>query len=279
MLKIAWTSLIPVWIVWVTCCSLQGTARADSASIPELPRRENFYLFLLAGQSNMAGRGKVSDEDRAPVPRVLMLDKENQWVPAVEPLHYDKTGVGTGLGKSFGVEVAKSNPEITVGLIPCAVGGSPIASWKPGVAYPPRSVKPWDNCMERTRIALKSGTLKAILWHQGESDCKAGLSEVYETELTDLVRRFREELDAPGLPFVIGQLGQFQKPRLPRDEHWQAVDAAHQSLPEKVPQAIFVKSDGLTDKDGIHFDSQSYRELGRRYARAYFELTKPARQR
>jgi len=73
----------------------------------ELPTKENFHLFLLVGQSNMAGRGKVTPADKKAHPRVLMLNKAGQWVPAADPLHFDKPRmVGVGLGKTFGTLVA-----------------------------------------------------------------------------------------------------------------------------------------------------------------------------
>ena len=51
----------------VVGCSLTiATARSEEA--PTLPPRPQFHLFLLVGQSNMAGRGNVADEDRQPIP-------------------------------------------------------------------------------------------------------------------------------------------------------------------------------------------------------------------
>jgi hypothetical protein len=79
-------------------------------------------------------------------------------------------------------------------------------------------------------------------------------------------------LDAPDVPFVVGQLGQFEE--RPWNKYKQQVDAVHQALPGKVPHTAFVSSDGLAHKgDEVHFDADSYRELGRRYAKAYLELT------
>ena len=178
------------------------------AEIPD--DSSQFHLFLLAGQSNMAGRGTVEEDDRAPHPRLLMLDKTGQWVPAVDPLHFDKPKViGVGLGKTFGIDYAQANPRITVGLIPCAVGGSPISSWKPGGYHPQTKSHPYDDAIARTKLAMKSGVLKGILWHQGESDSKPRASEVYEQELHHLIARFRQVFDAPDLPFVAGQMGKF----------------------------------------------------------------------
>jgi hypothetical protein len=54
-----------------------------------LPAKKDFHLFILAGQSNMAGRGKVDDEAKTPKPHVFKLNKEGQWAPATDPLHWD----------------------------------------------------------------------------------------------------------------------------------------------------------------------------------------------
>ena len=51
----------------------------------------------------------------------------------------------------------------------------------------------------------------------------------------------------------------------------------HRELPAKIPHTGFVSAEGLTDKgDQTHFDSESCREFGCRYAEAYLKLTKPA---
>ncbi len=240
----------------------------ESVSLPE-PR--NFHLFLLIGQSNMAGRGQVTEEDTAADPRVLMLTKDNQWKPAVDPLHFDKPVAGVGLGRTFGQIIAEQTPGVTIGLIPCAAGGSPIDSWQPGGFHEQTKTHPYHDAIRRTRFAMKSGTLKGILWHQGESDSSDELAEVYEQKLHKLIARLRYDLRSPEVPFIAGQMGQFAE--RPWNDAKKKVDAAHRSLPEKVAHTAFVSSDGLGHKgDEIHFDSAAYRELGRRYARAYQEL-------
>jgi hypothetical protein len=118
---------------------------------------------------------------------------------------------------------------------------------------------------------MQQGTLKAILWHQGESDSRPELAAVYRQKLHALIRRFRTELDAPDLPFIAGQLGQF--PERPWDDARKTVNSVHESLPREVTQTAFVPSTGLTHRgDQVHFDSKSLREFGRRYAKAYLEL-------
>ena len=237
-------------------------------------KKEDLHLFLLAGQSNMAGRGTVESQDQKAHPRVYVLTKEKTWKPAVDPLHFDKSVAGVGLGKTFGEILAEANPDVIIGLIPCAVGGSPIESWKPGGYHSQTKSHPYDDCLDRVSSVLEQGTLKAILWHQGESDSNSLRSPVYRQSLHELIERFRNKFESADLPFIVGQMGQFAE--RPWDEHRELVDQVHQSLPAEVENTAFVSSDELNHRgDKVHFDSASYREFGRRYAAAYTELYSP----
>jgi hypothetical protein len=231
-------------------------------------------LFLLAGQSNMAGRGKVEAQDSVVNPRVLKLDQSMSWVPAVDPLHWDKPSlVGVGPGRSFGLALAARDTSARIGLIPAAVGGSPISSWAPGALDAATGTHPYDDALDRLRVARKSGTLRGILWHQGESDATPALSVLYAERLRALITRFRTDAGDPNLPFVIGELGKFSgKP-------WTAdvarVDSAHRAIAASVPNVAYVSSDGLADKgDQLHFDGPSQRTFGERYAAAYLAMVK-----
>lgn len=259
-----------LFLLLLTClCS----ALPLPAAVPPvgLPAKENFHLFLLVGQSNMAGRGVITPADREALPRVLMLNQAGEWVPAVDPLHFDKPAAGVGLGRTFGREIAAARPGVTIGLIPCAAGGSPIDTWRPGGYWEQTKSHPWDDAVRRAKLALRAGTLKGILWHQGESDANERLAGAYEAKLHDLIARFRAELGAPAVPFLAGQLGRFAD--APWNEFRVRVDRAHRDLPAKVARTAFVDSGGLQHKgDKVHFDADSYRELGRRYAREFLRL-------
>ena len=221
----------------------------------------------------MAGRGKVTPADQEVHPRVLALNKENRWVHAVDPIHFDKPAAGVGLGRTFGIRIADADHDVTVGLIPCAAGGSPISSWEPGGYHSQTKSHPYDDAIVRARVAMESGTLKGILWHQGESDSKAESADGYEERLHELIDRFRDELGANDLPFIAGQMGQFAE--RPWSESKRTVDAAHRRLPETVSRSAFVSSDLLQHKgDEIHFSADGCRELGRRYAVAYDSLVR-----
>lgn len=238
-------------------------------------RAAGMDLFLLAGQSNMAGRGNPRDlapEDAAPNPRVLALNASGEWQPAVDPLHWDKAGAGVGPGKAFALAVAAQKPGATIGLIPTACGGSPISTWEPGKRWEQTKSNPWDDAIARARRAMKDGTLRAILWHQGESDSNPKGAAVYGEKLTALIARFRAELNAPDLPFIIGQLGRFDAEGAPWNEAKIAVDRAQQAVAAKVPHVYFVGSDGLVSKgDKLHFSTASARTLGQRYAEVYLK--------
>ena len=258
----------------ITLVLAMGTSGLSFATFAaDLASEKPLHLFLLVGQSNMAGRGRIAPEDQRPHPRVLTLTKDLQWQAAVAPLHFDKPKiVGTGLGGTFGREVARAYPDITVGLIPCAVGGSPIDSWKEGAFYTPTQSHPWDDAIRRARHAMQFGELRGILWHQGESDCKTDLAGAYEAKLHALINRFRQSLNAPYIPFIVGQMGQFAE--RPWDEHKLQVNQAHQTLPAKVLRTAFVPSDGLNHKgDEVHFDATGFREFGRRYFKRWLDLT------
>ncbi len=259
----------------VLLCALL-MAHFASAQNTQLPPRDKFHLILLVGQSNMAGRGTVEEQDRTPHPRVLMLNKAGEWAPAIDPLHFDKAAAGVGLGKTFGTLYAEAHPGVIVGLIPCAVGGSPIDAWKPGEFYKPTNSHPWDDAIRRAHLAQKSGTIVGILWHQGESDSNAKLAPGYEAKLHDLIARMRKELEVPGVPFIVGQMGKFAE--VPWDDAHVQVDKAHQELAKKVKLTAYVSAEGLKHRgDKVHFDSPSYREFGKRYYEAFQSLVKAAK--
>ena len=243
---------------WTAVCSAEETVNP-----PGDPGE--FHLYLLMGQSNMAGRGAVSEDVVAPE-RVLKLTAEMKWAPASDPIHFDKPQIaGAGPGSGFGPAMAEADEGVTIGLIPCAFGGTPLSRWvKGGDLY--------ENAVKRTRAAAKQGTLKGVIWHQGESDSgEEELAETYAERLYGMIGDLRDDLKLPDLPVVVGELGEFlQTERYP---YAGAVNRALEELPEQVSNTAFVDAEGLTAKsDEVHFDAESCREFGRRYARAMLDL-------
>jgi len=233
--------------------------------------RRKFHLYILAGQSNMAGRGKVEDQDKQPHPRVFALNQEGQWEPATEPLHFDKPNiVGVGPGLAFGKAMAEYKKNVRIGLIPCAAGGSPIASWTEGGYHSQTKSHPYDDALKRARIAMQNGVIKGIIWHQGESDSKPELTKVYREKLEELIGKFRRELGDDDLPFIVGKLGKFYVARNPNAE---TINKILEGIPLTVKNTACADTAGLTPKsDLVHFDAKSERELGRRYAELMIKL-------
>lgn len=230
-------------------------------------------LFLLAGQSNMAGRGVIEAADRVAHPRVRMLDRAMRWVPAVDPVHYDKPIAGVGPARGFAQALLARDGTLRIGLVPAAVGGSPISTWEPGAFDSATSTHPYDDAIARARVALRDGRLRAVLWHQGESDATPELSVRYEPRLRALIARFRADLDSPELPVLIGQLGEFAE--RPWPDARRRVDSVHRAIAATTPHVAYVSSAGLRHKgDTLHFDAASARVLGERYAAAYLTLTR-----
>lgn len=247
------------------------TPSTTTFAVTPAPAKENFRIYLLMGQSNMAGRGSIP-ETQSTNPRLLTLNPEGQWVLAKDPLHQQvgriKPGVGPGL--SFATEMLKTDPKITIGLVPCAVGGTPLQRWeksKRGDLY--------KRAVESAKLAAQVGIISGVLWHQGESDTgKKGDAESYEARLSRMIKDLREDLGQPDLPVVVGQLGEF----LSVDEKHPGLEdvrAAIKNIPNVVPHTGYADSAGLQDKgDKLHFNTDGAKELGVRYAKAMRQLQK-----
>ena len=233
--------------------------------------RRNFHLYILAGQSNMAGRGKVLEQDMQTHLRVYVLNQNDEWELAKDPLHFDKPGsVGTGPGLAFGEAMAGYKKHVRIGLIPCAAGGSPISSWIKGGYHEQTKSHPYDDALARARAAMQSGVLKGIIWHQGESDSNPEKIQVYQAKLEKLISDFRRDLGDEKLPFVVAKLGDFYVARNPDAE---SINRILANIHGKVENTACVDVSGLNHKgDVLHFDTKSSRELGRRYAELMIKL-------
>ena len=254
-------------------------------------------LVLLVGQSNMAGRGYAGPDDLTPIPNVLMLRPDGKWQPAIEPITKDRDFIGTfqasgekivssdpfetvlpqgdqkvvgvGLGRTFGRLLAEANPGRTVGLIPCAVGGTSIAAWMPGGVDDWNADNyPYDNAVKKAREAQKTGKIVAVLWHQGENDAMKQTPE-YKEKLRTVVLNFRRDLDlGDEVPFIAGDMASFYPERI--GAHIDIVDRALQELAEEDTRFRCVLTKDLVHRgDNLHFDTDSLHELGRRYFEAY----------
>ncbi len=238
------------------------------------PSAEKFDLYLLVGQSNMAGRGKLTPADRQPDARILVLAKNDQWASQGEPLHFDKKEAGVGLGFTFAKLMADRSPGVVIGLIPCAVGGTPQSRWMPGGDL-------YEKAVRRAKIAQQSGRLKGILWHQGESEAGSrAKAEAYAENLAKIVAGFRHDLSVPNAPFVAGELGEFLYTRSSGKSAWaKIVNEQIDRLPSLASNTAVVPSAGLAHKgDELHFNADAQHQFGQRYFEAMIALQKKSAQ-
>jgi len=226
---------------------------------------------LLIGQSNMAGRGPLDAVPPITHPDVYMF-REDAWRVAAEPLHNDKpTIAGVGLGMTCALDLLREPPGTPVGLVPCAVGGTPLSRWMPGADL-------YTQAVQTARHALASGRLVGILWHQGEADSQwQETADTYGARLAEMVASLRSELDARDVPFVAGELGEFLTNYEACRERFEIVNRQIEGAGARIQRFGFARSTGLKDKgDSLHFGSEALREFGRRYAAELIRLLRAA---
>ena len=242
---------------------------APATPVVTPPTREVFDIYLLMGQSNMAGRDTRALASQVDNPRILALDAEGQWVVARDPIHGKdgRTIPGAGPGIAFAAEMLKVNPKVTIGLVPCAVGGMPLKRWvKEGDLY--------ERAVARAKAVFQTGVIKGVLWHQGETDTtKPEWANAYEPRLTQMLKDLRQDLGLPDLPVVVGQLGDFLSQTPGKYPCVDAVRGAIKQVPAAVPHVGYADSAGLGDKgDKLHFSADAQAEMGARYAKTMQEL-------
>jgi len=220
--------------------------------------KENLHIYLLIGQSNMAGRAPITKEQEGVISNCYLLNGELQWEPAQNPLNrYSTIRKGLNMqklnpGYSFAQAMLKNQKDISVGLIVNAKGGSKIEQWKKGTRF-------YKDALKRAKEAQKAGTLKGILWHQGESDNKD--PDGYIDKLEKLVKDLRRDLKSPKLPFVAGQVNKVEE-----------INKQIAQLPETLPHTGYVSSENLKAMDRWHFDNKSMLLLGEGYAKEMLKI-------
>ncbi|KAL5056308.1 hypothetical protein RYX36_036990 [Vicia faba] len=244
----------------------------DSDPKANPPKRQ---IFILSGQSNMAGRGGVIKNPHhtpnkrwnglippecSPDPSILRFSAALKWEQALEPLHADidtKKVCGVGPGMVFANAIRKSVPG-ELGLVPCAVGGTAIKEWARGEEL-------YENMVKRVKESVKgdeNAEIKALLWYQGESDTSSEHdAEAYKLNMENLIHNVRQDLDSPSLPIIQVALAS-------GFEYIEKVREAQKGI--NIPNVVSVDAKGLQLKeDNLHLNTEAQIKLGHMLAQSF----------
>ena len=212
-------------------------------------------VFLTAGQSNSANHGRpaLSAIDE----RVSMLGPAG-WQRARDPQPI-ATGAGGTPWPPLGDRLA-AHYDVPVGFISVGWGGTSVGQWHPvnGIHYP-RIASAID--------AIGINGLRAVLWHQGESDAAGGTSSaVYAATLQSVIAQSRRDagFDVLWGVALVGFL-----PNNPQA----AIDAVVDGQRAVIAGDVFVFEGPSTDDllgpmwrhDAVHFSEAGLREHASRW--------------
>jgi hypothetical protein len=226
-----------------------------------------FHIFMLMGQSNMAGVAKSEASDRNSDERLLVLGGCNQpagqWNVANPPLSDCPGEKGWNLSDTvdpgiwFGKTLLDSLPAgDTIGLVGTAESGESINTFVSGGSHHQMIL----NKIEMAKSA-ENGRFAGVIFHQGESDSGQSTWPGKVAQLYDEVKAaFGVDYD---VPFILGELPQG------------GCCGGHNSLihqaAEQLPMGYWVSQEGTNVMDEYHFDHPSVVLMGQRYGETMIE--------
>jgi hypothetical protein len=251
-------------------------------------------LFLLFGQSNMAGAPSAETQDKTTNPRIKALAFNNctgktfnQWYVASPPLHgcYEGLGPGDYFAKTLIDTSDKLGLGIdTIGLIPCAISGVDISFFSKGVTSSRRKdfkIPPVDSgvsaylwMVTRIKEAQKNGVVRGIIFHQGESDWSDTARKAWPGRVEAILKNLKADCGLGDVPFLAGEL-RYKLNRTTNESCCYAHNTYVAQLAAAVANGGMVSAANLTGlDDAYHFDAAGQRTFGHRYAAAMVPLLK-----
>lgn len=261
----------------------------------------NFFIFLGIGQSNMQGKAPIeaqdtrsdanfTDADWARYKKMIIVNSDQSkvgtWATAKPPIVRPDTQLG--VTDYFGRTLVKGLDErYKIGVVVVAVDGCQIAvfsknrnecennledeqmaghTWVTGAARQYGNY-PYGKLVEMAKIAQKSGVIKGIIFHQGESGANdsSWLRAVY-TLYTNLISDLGLSNDS--VPFIAGEpLRYYNGNPAEASGARQYIDMLPSYFKQQSGKdiAYVASSEGLGYYDQWHFDAKGYRTLGKRY--------------
>jgi lysophospholipase L1-like esterase len=249
-------------------------------------------LFVLSGQSNMAGQGVSAElplQMQRGSDRVLMFEN-GRWQP-LRPL----TG-RFGPEIAFAHEIAKAWPDETIGIVKQAKGGTGILAWSPvwtrekadltGDGHKGNLWKALTDKVRRARDAAQCEVM-AFVWQQGGKDMRRiETGKAYLENLKALIAGLRRQTGVADMPFI---LGSYRTDEMPDDlsgfdpekvgtKYGRAGAAyvlkAQFDIQEAAPPCKMVPLRNLERHPrNVHYNTNGQLELGSLFAKAYLELS------
>ena len=269
----------------------------------KLSAAEAVGVYLLGGQSNMQGAGRL-DEAPAELPRSWKHIR--YWNHTdFEPLHFGQTRTSTrvgAFGPEYGLALGRAETPRETCIVKFHASGMPLhhgwsaGNWRGGEPQPGRvnfypgknaadpnqgtlyrsMVAQFRAALTRVRAEGKTPVVRGFVWMQGEQDSKHELSATsYAASLRQLRDRLAADVGAAAdMPFVFGQVLPHE-PAMARFTHRAEVRAAmavadgRSGRPEAIPHARMVPTDGLgLLPDTVHYNTDGQLRLGRAFAAA-----------
>ena len=224
-------------------------------------------VFLIAGQSNAAGRSKMPTDD-SPSMAVHVLRADGKWDMASHPLgettnmlyvdHFENHNPGHSPWIHF-AKILHRELAYPIGLIPSASGGTSLSWW---------ASREEGNLLDcAVKLVRQGGSgIRAVLWSQGEADTGSEAC-TYEKRLEEFLVLARERFEQPGLPFLIVQTNRCLTGAGPaQDRGYGMVRQAQLSAMERMKRVWTIPSGDLPSSDGMHNSPLADMAIGERCA-------------
>lgn len=254
----------------------------DVVQAAEIPQayQGKLHLFVLAGQSNMVGWAPIPGDENTD-PHIYVFGKDYRWRLANHPIEdafnqvdmvSENRIAGFGPAMDFAFASLEHHPKLVIGLIPCAKNSSGIIQWQRNLS----DQSLYGSCLKRVHTASTMGKITGILFFQGETDAADPIQypdpppqpSDWSELFTAFVTNFRNDLGNPNLHVVFAQIGStWSSEGFP---NWDVVK--EQQASTRLPMSAMIITDDLQLLDGLHFTTDSYRTIGRRFAEAYWDL-------
>jgi len=252
------------------CVALLAIPAAGAFAADPIP----IEVFLLAGQSNMAGRAPASGLPTSPVN--LQLPQDDVLFYYGSSLTTLRPGSGTDFGPevTFGRTVADALPEETFALIKYGNSGTSLA-----VDWDPAGGSSYNTFMSKVSAGLAAlvsagydPQIVGMLWTQGERDAKIGQTTAqYQANLIEFIADMRSHYGSD-MPFFLSRLSINQTDITAAQ--LTEIRTAQGNVAALDPLSYMIDTDSFgLNGDNLHFSAPGQIALGEAFAQSYIATT------